>query len=273
MPPSADARRAYRYVKFVQDKESGEIRLYLTKPLTPADAQVVPYDTYAEVKLIKPAQAVDTEKPDGVPEFIPQATAVNEAVASETPTERLLSEAAQDEQRTVQEQIEETFAADDTPPTLRSASIPSASQTGPEPESAVEESAEIEAAPEFVARAETEEPREVEREEAPSRVELMPSNKPAERIGGPSYVGFDLNKVPVTQLTFKGKPFREALLELVGETGYNVVVSDEVDNSEVYLNFNQKKLSLKSALDLLSLTFDLQWSLEDDAIVVKAKSQ
>jgi hypothetical protein len=50
-----------------------------------------------------------------------------------------------------------------------------------------------------------------------------------------------------------------------------VVIADDVDNSEVTLNFAQKQLSLKSALDLLAQAFDLTWSLEDDAIVVKAK--
>jgi hypothetical protein len=252
-PPSEDAARTYRAVRFVQDKESGEIRLYLTKPLTPADAQVVPYDTYTEVTLLKPAGQSKPMTPVTAPsEPVPSEPEASEAQAepvtppSETPT------------------ATETEVADaETPPTLRTGEPTEYVQPAPEERNI----AEPEVTEEIVAPAAP--PVQTEYEQRPAQAEPPTP----QRVGGPSYKGFDLDKVPVNQLVFKGKPFREALLELVADSGYNVVIADDVDNSEVTLNFAQKQLSLKSALDLLAQAFDLTWSLEDDAILVKAKPQ
>jgi hypothetical protein len=254
-PPSAEAARAYRRVSFVQDKESGEIRLYLMKPLTPADAQVVPYDTYTEVTLLKPFGQAPPE---------PLATEDAEPEpASEANAEPLVAEA-------VSEVSSEPDAAptraddDEAPPTLRAGSpepyaVPGAEplEADPEPAAVIEPEPVIEAEPEVAAQ--------------PDPEPAAPDTP--QRVGGPSYTDFDLDKVPVNQLVFKGKPFREALVELVADSGYNVVIADDVDNSEVTLNFAQKQLSLKSALDLLAQAFDLTWSLEPDAIVVRAKRQ
>jgi hypothetical protein len=152
---------------------------------------------------------------------------------------------------------------DESPPTLRNgAPIP---YTEPDP-TTQPEPVEPEPISEPAAR-------EPIREPEPEPVPQPAQPETPQRLGGPSYTDFDLDKVPVNQLVFKGKPFREALLELVSDSGYNVVIADDVDNSEVTLNFAQKQLSLKSALDLLAQAFDLTWSLEDDAIVVKAKPQ
>lgn len=272
-PPSEDAARTYRAVRFVQDNESGEIRLYLTKPLTPADAQVVPFDTYTEVTLLKPpgqgkpmTPLTEEQKP-AAPEPSPSNPEPAEA-ATETPVQPAPATG--------------TATENETPPTLRTGT--------PDEYTSPEAEGETEASEADAAEHDTQpvqpaiEPGKRDKFADHSPVDYTPSEpepgakqagppQVAPRIGGPSYKGFDLDKVPVNQLVFKGKPFREALMELVGDSGYNIVVADYVDNSEVTLNFAQKQLSLKSALDLLAQAFDLTWSVEDDAIVVKAKPQ
>lgn len=231
---SQEAKRAYRFVRFVQDRESGEIRLYLTKPLTPADAQVVPYETYTEITLLKPA-AVSRTAPANTE---PEEPDMDQPAAQTVAPPSALSQ-----------------PAGDTPPTLRPGGLPS----------------EIEAEPSSPVVDDSPQPLPAD---PAGPVEPPPANPPEQsRVGGPSYAEFDLNQVPVKQLTFKGIPFREAIMELVAGTGYNIVVSDDVDNGEVTLNFNQKQLSLKSALDLLAMGFDLEWSVQPDAIVIKAKPQ
>jgi hypothetical protein len=248
-PPSEDAARTYRAVRFVQDKESGEIRLYLTKPLTPADAQVVPYDTYTEVTLLKPIgqskpmTPVTQEQPAPTPADVPTTNSASSASVPEAPS----------------------TGDSETPPSLRSG------EPGPYTTSA--EPAQSEAVQQEPQTPESEPTAQPAGDEpAEPRPQTITPQAP-QRIGGPSYKDFDLDKVAVNQLVFKGKPFREALMELVSDSGYNVVVADDVDNSEVTLNFAQKQLSLKSALDLLAQAFDLAWSIEPDAIVVKAKQQ
>jgi hypothetical protein len=264
-PQSEDAQRAYRSVRFVQDRESGEIRLYLAKPLTPADAQVIPYDTYTEVKLLKPIGAgtpVDTEKPDGVPEFVPgEGARVNEVSADPLPSD----------QPSVQDQINDAFNEEQLAPSLRVGSPVIASNADPRPadEPVLEE-------PAAAAPREKTSPEPVVDEPVEQAVtepaEETPQGEPDKPIGGPSYTDFDLDKVPIKQLSFTGQPFREALAQLVGETGYNVIIADDVDNSEVTLNFNQKQMSLKAALDLLAVAFDLEWEVTDAAILIKAKT-
>ena len=269
-PPSADAARTYRTVRFVQDRESGEIRLYLTKPLTPADAQVVPYDTYTEVTLLKPAG-----------QSKPMAPAQGPGEAASPQGNAEVSTAVDSPEPAVAEPTPGEATADDseTPPTLRTGTPDEYLRLDPEASqgSAVQsEPAETEQAPlrEPVKPgriADQQPPVEQPSEEQAGSDPVVP--QAAQQLGGPSYKGFDLDKVPVNQLVFKGKPFREALMELVGDSGYNIVIADDVDNSEVTLNFAQKQLSLKSALDLLAQAFDLSWNVEDDAIVVKAKPQ
>jgi len=280
-PPSSDARQTYRSVRFVQDKESGEIRVYLTKPLTPADAQVVPFDTYTEVTLLKP-------NPGKGDDSAPDTTDTPAPLVPEHPT----LPAPQQPQVTPQQQLPVTDtqpdsstsdASDSDIPTLRNGEVPvppptpqQVAPSPPEPVVPAPQSAPTNPASSNPAASKP--PKVIPtppQTDTASRQQTPPAQEPSQptpqRLGGPSYTDFDLDKVPVNQLTFKGKPFREAILDLVAGTGYNVVVSDEVDNSEVYLNFNQKQLSLKSALDLLSLTFDLDWSVQPDAIVIKAK--
>jgi hypothetical protein len=97
---------------------------------------------------------------------------------------------------------------------------------------------------------------------------VSPSEAAAPRPAGPSYKKFDLGRVDVKQLEIKGVPFRQALEELVAGCGFNVVVGDGIDNEPVYLNFTQKQLSLKSALETLCMAYELAYSVQDDAIVI-----
>ena len=90
-------------------------------------------------------------------------------------------------------------------------------------------------------------------------------------VPGPSYKQFDLSKVPVDQVEILGQPFDEAIVTLVESTGFNVLVGDGVDETEVNLNFTGREVSLKSALDLLCLAYNLQYVVEDDAIIVTVK--
>jgi hypothetical protein len=60
-------------------------------------------------------------------------------------------------------------------------------------------------------------------------------------------------------------------MELVAGTGFNVVVGDGIDNETVYLNFKQKQLSLKSALETLCAVYQLSYDVRDDVITITAQ--
>jgi hypothetical protein len=90
-------------------------------------------------------------------------------------------------------------------------------------------------------------------------------------VAQPSYRQFDLSKVPVEQVEILGQPFDEAIVTLVSSTGFNVLVGEGIDETEVNLNFTGREVSLKGALDLLCLAYNLQYSVEDDAIIVTLK--
>jgi hypothetical protein len=93
-----------------------------------------------------------------------------------------------------------------------------------------------------------------------------PTNAPPP--GGPSYKRFDLDQVPAKQVEIRDLPFREALLQLVAGSGFNVVVGSNIDNESVYLNFKNKQISLKEALETLCIAYQLAYTVEDGAIVV-----
>lgn len=89
---------------------------------------------------------------------------------------------------------------------------------------------------------------------------------------GPSYRQRDLGTVAVNQREFRNLPFREAIMELVAGTGFNVVVGPGIDNETVYLNFKQQELSLKSALETLCTVYELAYSVSDDIISITLQS-
>jgi hypothetical protein len=84
----------------------------------------------------------------------------------------------------------------------------------------------------------------------------------------PSYRQRDLASVAVNQREFKNMPFREAILDLVAGTGFNVIVGPGIDNETVYLNFKQQQLSLKSALETLCTVYELAYTVTDDVITI-----
>ncbi|MCB1221238.1 MAG: hypothetical protein H7A35_02640 [Planctomycetales bacterium] len=89
--------------------------------------------------------------------------------------------------------------------------------------------------------------------------------------GAQSYRKFDLDKVPAAKVELKGMPFDEAILRIVADSGFNVVVGNGIDDTEVNLNFTQKGLSLKAALDILCMAYDLKYDVTDDAIVISRR--
>ena len=84
----------------------------------------------------------------------------------------------------------------------------------------------------------------------------------------PSYKRFDLDQIPAQQVEIKDMHFREALMQLVAGSGFNVVVGDGIDNESVYLNFKNKQISLKEALETLCISYQLSYTVEDGAIVI-----
>jgi hypothetical protein len=88
---------------------------------------------------------------------------------------------------------------------------------------------------------------------------------------GPAYTQFDLDQVPISGIEIRGLPFSQALMKLVASSGFNVVVGKDIEDTIVNLNFTQKQISLKGALDLLCIAYDLAYTVEPDAIVIKAK--
>ncbi|MCB1217725.1 hypothetical protein KDL44_10035 [bacterium] len=86
--------------------------------------------------------------------------------------------------------------------------------------------------------------------------------------GSQSYRKFDLDKVPAAKVELKGVPFDEAILRIVADSGFNVAVGSGIDDTEVNLNFTQKGISLKAALDILCMAYDLKYDVTDDAIVI-----
>ncbi len=87
----------------------------------------------------------------------------------------------------------------------------------------------------------------------------------------PSYKRFDLDEVPVADVQLRNMPFNEAILELVAGSGFNVVVGKAVSDEKVTLDFRQKDLSLKGALEILVIAYEITYTVEDDAIIVKGK--
>ncbi len=89
--------------------------------------------------------------------------------------------------------------------------------------------------------------------------------------GSQSYRKFDLNAVPAAKVELKGVPFDEAILTIVADSGFNVILGSGIDDTEVNLNFTQKGISLESALDILCMAYELKYTVTDDAIVISRR--
>lgn len=91
---------------------------------------------------------------------------------------------------------------------------------------------------------------------------------PFDNGGAQSYRKFDLSQVPAAKVELKGVPFDEAIVTIVADSGFNVVVGSGIEDTEVNLNFTQKGISLESALDILCMAYELKYVVDDDAIVI-----
>lgn len=271
-PKGEEQKACFRKVGYTQSKSEGEIRIALNKKRSPGDVQVSPEDAVIRVEillptaLIKPAAAGEDEDSfSGSPG--PTAGSgteeVEEAGTGEAP-EMGPTSWPPTEGSAVPEEEEASEPEESAAIEAATVSDPDGFRDGGM-ESGVEElegeaEAEIEAAVEdtFEPAAEPEE-----------------SGTPGPAMGGapiesgPSYKNFDLSTVAVTQQQFANIPLNEAVMLLIGDSGFNVVVGEGVSNTPVTLNFNQNQMSLERALRALCMAYDLEYSVEDDVIVVR----
>ena len=68
-------------------------------------------------------------------------------------------------------------------------------------------------------------------------------------------------------------PLDQAITLLVAPTGYNIIVDSSVGGNNVSLSFKDSQTNLKSALDLLTRTYGLAYSVQANTIVVAGKDQ
>ena len=87
----------------------------------------------------------------------------------------------------------------------------------------------------------------------------------------PPYTEFDLDQVQISGIEVRDLPFNQAIMKLVAASGFNVVVGEGLDTTETTLSFRQRDISLKGALDLLCIAYDLVYTVEPDAIIIKRK--
>ena len=283
-PADEETRLFVRCTRFMEIEGEMHIRLYLGKYADPADVQVVQLDDRIEVELVKPFWKVPEdlgaeEPPVEDSGFIPDET------EPETPAETPPAETAP----------AETWPADtgDTERPDTGWTTPSFYQdSDPEPDdTTVDDSAEP--------AGDTTEPAgdsvspdgdvygttslddlAAGREPGPSDAALAALeddapdvvSQPVHDVAGEhSYRLFDLEDVAVAQVQLRNQPFNEALLELVAGSGFNVIVDNDVSDEVMTLDFRQKDLSLKRALDLLSMVYGLAYTVEDDAIIISGK--
>lgn len=105
---------------------------------------------------------------------------------------------------------------------------------------------------------------------SPAPSETSPPPGAPSRTHAP-YTEFDLDQVQISGIEIRDLPFNQALMKLVGASGFNVVLGEGLDTTEVNLSFRQRDISLKGALDLLCIAYDLVYTVEPDAIIIKRK--
>jgi hypothetical protein len=272
--PADDAATAFwRSLRFMQNKGEGQIRLYLGKLATPADVQVVQLEKSIELELVKPTWKLDTPVTDQAPTDTGAAEEpAGPAPSDSTPAAPEDVGGFRDDQPTEDSApapLDETESQPQQAPPQSEPEQPGMDEAGGQPPSDGSETYGQTSFDEIFGPAgpsATVEPAEDEPAEEPQQAHPAADFSPQ-----PSYQRFDLDNVLVSQLEIKGLPFDEALLKLVADSGFNVVVGEDVDETEVNLSFTHKQLSLKSALDLLCIAYDLQYSIEDDAIVIRHK--
>ncbi|MBN2083447.1 hypothetical protein JW859_14725 [bacterium] len=70
-----------------------------------------------------------------------------------------------------------------------------------------------------------------------------------------------------------GTPLDQAITLLVAPTDFNIIVDSSVGSNSVSLSFKDSQTNLKSALDLLTRAYGLEYTVQANTIVVAAKEQ
>lgn len=283
-PSGSEQKACFRRVGYSQLKGEGEIRIALSKQRSPGDVQVTPEDSVIRVEIFLPSALVKAGKAGDAGEgFIPRGSnsgnGGNDAGEEEEssgpgpstwPPQDNGAEAEAEENGAEESGAEES-AAEESGVEESAAEEPGGFRGGAEAAIDEGEAAALEALAELEEA--TSEPAGMEESEAGMEEEAEESaGAAAEPIdSGPSYKQFDLSTVPVVQQQFTSVPLNEAVQRLIGDSGFNVVVGEGVNDTLVTLNFNQNQMSLKRALNALCMAYDLEYSVEDDVIIVRGK--
>lgn len=83
----------------------------------------------------------------------------------------------------------------------------------------------------------------------------------------------DLSKIRIDMYRILDTPLDEAITLLVDPTDFNVIVDAEVNSNRISLSFKDKQTDLKSALDLITKVYGLQYVVEAGTIVVASKEK
>jgi hypothetical protein len=333
LPPTDETLKPfYRFLRFVAgEKGVGEVRIYLAKPVTPADVLVQLDHAQATVEIVKPWWKLKSTPPpadagEGQPGFVPPepgqppvSPSEEQPPASDStapPTEGGFREVSPPEDTAPPpEPPAPDSGAETAPGGTEPGAIPGsengseASRPPVEPDNGAGASPEppaegaspgaTPAGEDAGARPATGEtynqtavgelfghgpgaaPRQAGNDNGGPSSASKPiskghkSNQQTQAPGKdqrPGYTEFDLDQIPITGIEIRGLPFDEALLKLIASSGFNVVVGKDIEQTEVNLNFTQKQISLKNALDLLCIAYDLTYTVEADAIVIKGKA-
>lgn len=82
-----------------------------------------------------------------------------------------------------------------------------------------------------------------------------------------------LSAIRINLFEILGTPLDQALTLLVAPTDYNIIVDSSVGENTVSLSFKEGRTDLKSALDLLTRTYGLEYIVQSGTIVVAAKDK
>jgi hypothetical protein len=107
----------------------------------------------------------------------------------------------------------------------------------------------------------------VESSFAPARIS-MGMIEPA-RVSGKE----DLRNVMIDFFEVADEPLNSAIQLLIAPTKFNIIVDSTVGENSVSLSFKDGQTDLKSALDLLSRTYGLEYVVESGTIVVAARDK
>jgi hypothetical protein len=300
IPAKKGAELFYRFLRFTPGDASSEVRVYLAKPVTPADVLTELREAKATLEIVKPWWKLPGAQPpsnadEAKPEFIPDTAEPNgkpeepaaqpDSIGELPPPGEGFRDVGQEDaaappadetgpdQPPADGSTDETGTPDVTPPDAGpdESAAPPDTATGGRP--AKGEIYSQTGVGEIFGHGDTG-GRESKpaRESKPQPESSGAKEQPRNQHKGPGYTEFDLDQIPISGIEIRGLPFDEAILKLVASSGFNVVVGKDVDSTEVNLNFTQKQISLKNALDLLCIAYDLTYTVEADAIVIKGKS-